>query len=99
MFLTIIERLSFQQDDGDRAYIAVHNKNMKVMNLSSRVVNGLKVFNGDSFRHVASIDRKFVKALLVCCIGVKEINQDILDPIAVSFIRGNGFDHNVKFKI
>lgn len=65
---------------------------MKVMNLSSRVVNGLRIFNGDSFKDVISIDRKFVKALLVCCIGGKEIAQNTLDPIAVSFIRGNNFD-------
>lgn len=72
---------------------------MKVMNLSSRVVHGLKLFNGNSFKDVISIDRKFVKALLVCCIGGKEIAQDTLDPIAVSFIRGNDFDmRNSKCK-
>lgn len=62
---------------------------MKAINISARVINGLKVLNGGLFKKSVSVDRRFIKALLVCCIGQANIAADILDPIVVAFIKGN----------
>lgn len=77
------------QEDGDRGYIETLGDEMKVINLSARVVNGLTQLNGERFRNLAIIDHKFIKALLICCVGTKNLFEDNLDAISVAFIKGN----------
>lgn len=60
----------------------------KQITLALRVVNGLKKFNSGILRSDVNCDKKFVKVLLVSCIGIMKIAQKELDPLVIDFIKG-----------
>lgn len=55
--------------------------------LTNRVVKGLTAFNTDGFRNSTDYDKKFVKVLLVSCIGTTKIQSGQSDPFAIEFIQ------------
>lgn len=58
------------------------------MNLTNRVVKGLTYLNSEGFRDAIPYDKKFIKALLVACIGIEKIIRKEFDALAMEFIQG-----------
>lgn len=81
------------QGKGDRAYIVSSGSNFQQVNLTQRVVAGLIGFNAIGFRDALAYDVKFIKVLLVACIGRRNIENGKLNSLAVKFIKGN-FSNN-----
>lgn len=69
------------QEEGDRAFIVSRGHEWKQLCLTKRVVKGLTAFNTDGFRNSIDYDKKFIKVLLVACIGITEIQTGHLDPL------------------
>lgn len=89
MFLKLYISIFFlQQNTGARAYIVSRGTEWKQVTLSTRIVNGLSSFNTGCFRYDATYDEKFIKVLLVTCIGVANIKNHQLNPLVIDFIKG-----------
>lgn len=61
----------------------------KQITLPKRVVIGLRSFNSGGSRDNIAYDEKFIKVLLVVCIGVDRICLKQKDPIEINFIKGS----------
>lgn len=58
------------------------------------MIKGLKRFNMDGFRSSVEYDRKFIKVLLVACIGIASVCFGQMDPFAIEFIKGKTSSKN-----
>lgn len=73
---------------GDRSYILSQGSVWKPVTLTNRIVKGLIAFNTGSFRDSIRYDEKFIKVLIVACIGIDGIRAQENDPIKIDFIKG-----------
>lgn len=80
---------AIKPETGARAYVVSDGKRYAQVTLPVRIVNGLKNLNTGSLRAKPNYDNKFVKVLLIACIGKAKINENKMDPLIVDFIRGN----------
>lgn len=78
----------FFQDKGDRYYIVSVGQTFTQVSLCKRVVEGLAQFNSSGFKYSPTYDMKFVKVLLIACIGRQKISVKELDPLSMGFIKG-----------
>lgn len=88
-----------QQKTGARAYLVANGQDHKQITLPLRVVNGLKNFNTGNLRHDRNTDKKFIKVLLVACIGVVKVKANQMDPLTIDFIKGNLNYSNICIKL
>lgn len=61
---------------------------MKLVTISKVVVEGLLKWNTSEFISSHSHDRRFLKALLVACLGKVNIENNIINDITLDFVKG-----------
>lgn len=75
--------------DGSRSYIASRDGKWVPISLPKKVVDGLIAYNTGGFRNFIQCDKKFVKILMVTCIGMHTIQSKApYDPLKMEFIKG-----------
>lgn len=67
---------------------------MKLVTITKMVVEGLIKWNTSGFIELPEYDRRFLKALLVACIGKKNIQSGEMNEVGLTFVKG---EYNVTF--
>lgn len=78
-----------QVNTGSRAYILSDGEERKQVTLPLRIVNGLSALNTGTLRLSIQNDKKFMKMLLISCVGLGKITENQIDDLAMNFIKGN----------
>lgn len=73
---------------GDRLYIAKSEREMKLVTITKMVVEGLIKWNTIGFIGLSEYDRRFMKALLVACVGKKNIETGDMNDAGLVFAKG-----------
>lgn len=61
---------------------------MKAVTIPKRLVDGLIKWNGDGFLTSFEFDRRFLKALIISCIGQKNVLEGQIHEPVFEFIKG-----------
>lgn len=61
---------------------------MKAVTITKKVVDGLFKWNTDGFLPSDDYDRRFIKALIIACIGRKNVMENKMDEVALEFVKG-----------
>lgn len=63
-------------------------KEWKQITLPKRIIAALTTFNTGWFLYDGSYDEKFIKILLLACIGIANVKKNLLNALDVEFIKG-----------
>lgn len=76
------------QEKGDRAYIASSDVGMKTVTITKKAIDGLIKWNAEGFVSDPQYDRRFVKTLLIACIGQRNIAEGNYNATVTGFMKG-----------